>query len=150
MSQLRTSYLQEFPAPGSPPGPMQTVTYTRYAAVTVNATFQGESTGPYKVIFLFGTYGQGKEQIQVYDLMSGEHDNVGLGNLLTEHGYPEAFLQSRLRDNLIIAGWIRTNEMPALSCSAVKADLCCSKGRCGISETDLNRDLSGPFPDSRN
>lgn len=146
ISQLLTWSLQEIKGPGSPPQPMQTLTYTRYAAFTVNATFRNESTGPYKALFLFGTYGKGKEQILAYDLMSGEHDNVGLGNILTEHGYPEAFLQSRLRENPVIASWIRANEMPASSCNAVKVDLCCSKGRCGISETDLNKDLSAPIP----
>jgi hypothetical protein len=146
MSEFKTGAIQEYKGPGLLPEPLQTLTYTRYAAFTVNATFQGESTGPYKAIFIFGTYGHGKEYILPFDLLSGDHDNVGLANLLADPDYPEGFLRTRLRENPVIANWVRANEMPASSCGSVADQICCSHGRCGISQADLNRELAVPLP----
>jgi hypothetical protein len=146
MSEVGMAYVQEIAKPGSNPAPIKRVVYTRYAAYTVNATYQGESTGRYNAFFLFGSDDHGKAYIAAYDQISGAHDNVGLGNMLAEPGYPEGFLQSRLRENPVIANWIRRNEMPASSCTLVTGDVCCSQGRCGISQTDLNRDLATPLP----
>jgi hypothetical protein len=146
MSELGTASVQEIPQSGSKPEPLKRVVYTRYAAYTVNATYQRESTGPYKAFFLFGSDDHGKGYIAAFDLISGEHDNVGLGNMLAEPGYPTGFLQSRLREHPVIANWIRANEMPASSCASVTGDVCCSRGRCGVSQTDLNRELAAPLP----
>ena len=149
MSEFGMAYVRKILGPGSNPAPLKRIVYTRYAAYTVNATYQGESTGRYQAFFLFGSDDLGKAYIAAYDLISGAHDNVGLENMLAEPGYPEGFLQSRLREHPVIANWIRTNEMPAYSCTSVTGDVCCSQGHCGISQTDLNRDLAAPLPEPR-
>ena len=58
-------------AQASPQWSSATVTYTRYVAFTVDATYQGKSTGPHKAIFLFGTDTKGNEVIAQNDLISG-------------------------------------------------------------------------------
>ena len=146
MSDFQTGTLQEIRGPDLPLGPAQTVIYNRYAAFTVNASFQGESTGPHKAFFIFGAYGHGRESIIACDPITGEHDNVGLSDLLAEPDYPEGFLRGKLRENPEIADWVRSNEMPASSCGSPTGKVCCSRGRCGISEADLNRDLATPLP----
>lgn len=146
MSLFQTASVQELKADGSPPSPPKKVTYTRYAAFTVNASFQGESTGFYSAFFVFGADADGKQYLEAYDAISGEHDNVSLSSILSEPGYPEGFLRGSLREHPAIASWIRVNEVAASSCILAKENLCCSKGRCGISTEDFNRDLSTPLP----
>jgi hypothetical protein len=136
---------------GSPQWSTVPVTYTRYAAFTVDATFAGQSTGTHKAIFFFGTDPNGKEYVAVNDLLSGTQ---ALWAALQKPMYPTGLLSSNLRELPAVAGWLRSNEMPvASSCAAGsvagKHDLCCTKGRCGLSVTDLNRDLAAPLPRPR-
>lgn len=123
------------------------VTYTRYVAFTVDASLDGKSSGPHKALFLFGTDAKGKEFVSEQDLIT---DHAGVWQLLATPTYPAGFLQSPLRNTPAVAGWIRSNEMPASSCNATKRDVCCSNGRCGISQIDLNRDLATPLPSLKN
>jgi hypothetical protein len=119
------------------------VTYTRYAAFTVNATLQGRTTGPHKAIFFFGSDPRGNEVIAINDMMSGSQ---ALWDSVSKPTYPAGLLSSKLRDTPIVAEWLRRNEMPASSCNPAKHDICCSQGHCGISVVDLNRELSKPLP----
>lgn len=119
------------------------VTYTRYVAYTVDASLDGKSTGPHKALYLFGTDTNGKEFVSQQDLISG--GTTGTWQLLVTPTYPAGFLQSPLRNTPAVSGWIRANEMPASSCDATRREVCCSHGRCGISQTDLNRDLAAPM-----
>lgn len=59
--------------------------------------------------------------------------------------YPGAFLSSDVRDVPVVATWVRSHEMATSAC-AVAGELCCSRGHCGISESDLNRELAAPLP----
>lgn len=124
-----------------------TVTYTRYVAFTVDATYQGKSTGPHKAIFLFGTDTTGNEVIAQNDLISGSQV---LWDSLKQPYYPAGLLQSRLRETAVIANWIRQNEMPSSSCSSSStADLCCVQGKCGLSSSLVEKDLATPINTSR-
>lgn len=120
------------------------VTYTRYAAFTADLSFQGKTTGPHRAIFLFGVDPGGNEFVAENDLVSGTQ--IGIWHLLQTPSYPAGFLRSKLREIPAVSTWIRANEMPASSCNQTRLDVCCSHGRCGISQTDLNRDLSAPLP----
>lgn len=134
--KLASKYWYQFP-----------VTYTRYAAFTVDASFQGRSTGPHKAIFLFGTDGKGKEVVAQNDLLSGP---TPLWNVRQQPSYPEGLLRSKIRDVPVVANWIRANVMPAADCTETRGDLCCTHDRCGISETDMNRDLATKLPTPKN
>lgn len=124
------------------------VTFTRYAAFTVDASLDGKSSGPHKALYLFGTDSKGKEFVAEQDLITGGHS--GMWQLLITPNYPAGFLQSALRNTPAVSAWIRSNEMPASSCDATKHNVCCLHGRCGISQTDINRDLATPLPLSKN
>lgn len=124
----------------TPPG----LTFTRYAAYTVDVTFQGKSSGPHRAIFFFGSDANGKEVVAPNDMISGPGI---LYNIRDIPAYPGAFLSSNVRDVPVISTWIRYQEMPAGACSTTPNEsLCCSHGRCGISQTDLNRELAAPLP----
>lgn len=121
------------------------INYTRYAAFTVDLTFDGKSVGPYKALFLFGTNGSGKEaNSAMLDPISGNALVATAGH----DTYPAGLFQTRMRELPQVADWIRANEMPAASCSTPH-EVCCSHGRCGISQADVNRDLSKPVPQER-
>jgi hypothetical protein len=121
--------------------------FTRYAAYTVNATLQGRSTAPHRAIFFFGYDASGKEVITPEDPL----DDTGiLYHIQDDAAYPGAFLSSNVRDVPVVAAWVRSHEMPSVSCSATARTLCCSQGHCGISQSDINRDLAAPLPPSRN
>jgi hypothetical protein len=132
---------------GSPQRSAGPVSYTRYAAFTVDATFQGKSTGPHQAIFFFGTDAHGHEVVAINDLISGPQ---ALWQMFDHNIYPTGLLSSKLRETPLVATWIRANEMPALNCDATKHDVCCSHGRCGISTRDLNRDLATSLPLPKN
>jgi hypothetical protein len=124
----------------TPPG----LTFTRYAAYTVDVTFQGKSGGPHRAIFFFGRDANGKEIVAPNDMISGPGI---LYNIRDIPVYPGAFLSSDVRDVPVVSAWARSHEMTTSACSTVpKEALCCSLGRCGISQTDLNRELAAPFP----
>lgn len=123
-------------------------TFTRYAAYTVNATFQGKSTGPHRALFLFETDASGKEISNPHDLITGEGL---LYHVLDDPAYPGAFLSSDWRDVPVVAAWVRSHELSGAACSAAAAKtICCSGGRCGISQADLNRDLAAALPSPKN
>jgi hypothetical protein len=123
-------------------------TFTRYAAYTINATFQGKSTGPHRAIFLFGTDASGKEVISPQDYITGKGM---LYHVLDDPAYPGAFLSSDKRDVPVVAAWVRSHEISAPSCSAAAVKtICCSGGYCGISPVDFNRDMAVPLPVSKN
>lgn len=119
------------------------VTYSEYAAFTVNASYQGRSTGPHKAIFLFGTDAHGNKFIVPNDLLSG---GQALADLLMKPTYPSGLLQSRMREIPMIAEWIRLNTVSTSECLSKQSDLCCTQGKCGLSSVDINRDLSQPLP----
>lgn len=124
------------------------VALTSYAAYTVNATFEGKSTGPHRAIFFFGHDASGKEVISPFDYISA----VGmLYHVMDDPAYPGAFLSSDVRDVPVVSTWVRSHEISAPACSAAAAKtICCSGGRCGISQADLNRDLAAALPSPKN
>jgi hypothetical protein len=119
--------------------------FTRYAAYTANATLQGRSTAPHRAIFFFGHDASGKEVVNPV-----EDDTGILYHIQDEAAYPGAFLSSDVRDVPVVAAWVRSHEMPSASCSATARTLCCLQGRCGISQSDINRDLAAPLPPAKN
>lgn len=120
---------------------------TRYAAYTVNATLQGKSTAPHRAIFFFGHDASGKGVINPVDPI----DDTGiLYHVQDELAYPGAFLSSDVRDVPVVAAWVRSHEMPSASCSEAARTLCCSQGHCGISQSDINRELAAPLPPAKN
>jgi len=64
---------------------------TRYAAYTVEATFQGKSTGPYRAFFLFGVDAHGNELAAPTDLVT---DSGLLFNDLSTPAYLGHFSQA--------------------------------------------------------
>lgn len=120
------------------------VTYTRYAAFTVNATFQGKFSGPHKGIFFFGRDARGNEFVADNDLISGQNS---LWDALNYRGDDiSGILRGKIRETPVVADWLRKNVMPAASCSAKSHVICCSGGHCGISPLEFNRTLSIPLP----
>ena len=126
-------------------GKSNPVTFTRYAAFTVDVSLDGKSTAPHKALWLFGTDSHGKQFVAENDLISGT--GTKLSSILAAPEYPSGLLQTKLRENPNVSTWLRSNEMPAASCGVpAHSDLCCSKGRCGISPVDFNRDMPAPLP----
>lgn len=120
--------------------------FTRYVAYTVSATLQGSSTAPHRAIFFFGHDARDKEVISPQDPL----DDTGiLYHIQDDPAYPGAFLSSDVRDVPVVAAWVRSHEMPSASCNAAARTLCCSQGNCGISQSDINRELAAPLPPPR-
>jgi hypothetical protein len=123
-------------------------TFDRYAAYTIDATLQSQSTGPHRAIFFFGHDANGKQVVAPNDPISGPGI---LFNVLDVPSYPAAFLTTNIRDVPVVATWVRSHEMPVAACStAANRAICCAGGRCGISQADLNRDLAMPLPKVKN
>lgn len=118
-------------------------TYIRYATFTVNLTFQGKSTGPYKAAFLFGKGAEGKTAIVPLDAIGA---GQLLGDVLHQSAYPSDVLKSKLREQPVMDRWIRANRLPMARCSAARADLCCADGRCALPEASVARDLAVQLP----
>lgn len=133
---------------GSPQWGGDNVTYKRYAAFTANLTFQGQSSGPYKAIFFFGTDAKGNEYIAINDLVAQQPLWYMVNQRIDESG----LLLGKIRESPVVADWIRNNVTDSsASCTLTgPPDLCCAHGRCGISQTDFNRDLSVPLPPPNN
>lgn len=119
------------------------ITYTRYAAFTVNVTFQGRSTGPHKAIFFFGTDSTGKQFVSGNDLESG---TTALYYFANHPAELSGLMLGKLREMPVVAEWLRNNVVPASSCSSDAQSVCCDHGRCGISPIEFNKDLSVPLP----
>lgn len=128
---------------GSPQWSDLPVTYTRYAAFTVSSTYKGKSSGPHRAIFFFGKDPHGNEVVAENDLISGPQ---ALWDSLKQSAYPSGLLQTKLRETPVIADWIRANEISSPTCQSSKRDLCCVGGKCGLSQSDVNKDLSSPLP----
>lgn len=123
------------------------ITYTRYAAFTVNVRLQGKSSGPHRAIFFFGNDIKGREYVAENDLISGGE----LGYALYPNNDPSGLLLGKIREAPIVANWLRNNVMPASDCPAsTQHAWCCSHGRCGISPVDFNKDLAIPLPGPKN
>jgi hypothetical protein len=106
------------------------LTFTRYAAYTVDVTFQGKSSGPHRAIFFSGRDANGKEVVAPNDMISGPGI---LYNIRDIPAYPGAFLSSDVRDVPVVAAWVRSHEMPTSVCGTTpKEALCCSHGRCEL------------------
>ena len=121
----------------------QPVTFSSYVSYTVDAAFQGQSTGPHAATVWFGHDAEGKEVYTFRDPISGPGI---LHHILETPAYPTAFLTTSEREIPVVAAWVRAHEMPSASCGTTARTLCCSHGHCGLSQTDLNRDLSTPLP----
>jgi hypothetical protein len=121
--------------------------FTRYAAYTVTATLQGKSTAPHRAVFFFAHDASGKEVVNPEDPID---DAGSLYHIQDVRAYPGAFLSSDVRDVPVVAAWVRSHEMPSASCGGAARTLCCAGGRCGLSQTDLNHDLSLPLPKPKN
>ncbi len=123
------------------------VTYEHYAAFSVGATFQGKTSGTHKALFLFGHDAKGQSVVVPNDLITGTQL---LWYVLQNTVDPSGLLRSTLREQPILRDWLASNVMPASSCSVNSThDYCCSRGRCGISPIDFNRDLAMSLPASR-
>jgi hypothetical protein len=123
------------------------VNYTRYAAFTVNVTFQGKSTGPHKAIFFFGTDPRGKQFVSGNDLMSGTDALYYFAN------HPiklSGLMLGKLRETPAVGDWLRNNLAPASSCSPDAQGMCCAHGHCGVSPIEFNKDFSVPLPAPKN
>ena len=118
------------------------ITYTRYAAFTVNATFQGRSTGPHKAIFFFGHDAHGKEFVSGNDFKSGASPLYYFSNHPLELS---GLLLGKLRETPAVRNWLANNVAPASYCSPDAQAVCCQHGHCGLSPYEFNRDLSIPL-----
>lgn len=120
------------------------IAFTRYAAFTVNATFEGKSSGPHKAIFLFGKGQDGKpEFVADNDLITGQNPVWYFLNNPTDLS---GILLGRLREAPVVADWMRNNVMPASDCPRNSEVACCSHGRCGLAPVPFNQDMSVPLP----
>ena len=93
-------------------------------------------------MFLFGKDPTGK------DMASPQNPVLDFSGSLPTGGesfYPGGLMHSHLRDVPILSNWLAAQAMPASSCSTIKKQLCCSGSRCGISENDLQEELSTPL-----
>jgi hypothetical protein len=119
--------------------------WQRYASYTVTVTFQGKTIGPYKALFFFGHNAKGDEAIEPRDSIT---DNVGLGEVLAQHLFPDAFVLTKLRTYPVVANWLAANQASGPNCSAGKGDVCCDlvKLQCGPGREDMAVGLARPLP----
>lgn len=136
-------------APQWQPSSMPLVTYTRYAAFTVNVILQGKSSGPHKAIVFFGTDSKGKECAAWNDLISGPSPLDNFANNLSI-GEPSGLLLGKFREAPVVANWLRANLVSDTNCAQNRRTLCCSRGHCGISSTAFNQAMSTPLPEPKN
>ena len=118
------------------------VVYDRYATFLVTSTYKGRTTGPYKALFLFGKNSSGEEVAAPQDLYS---DTTALQAAAFGLPYPSGILHTHLREVPILADWLNATQIPAQTCSTTKLDLCCSNSKCGISQVNLQHELSIPL-----
>ena len=119
------------------------VVFTRYAAFTVTTTFQGQSVGPYKAIFLFGKLKSGAEIRVSVDPFASQ----AVGLALSLQAYPAGLLRTNLRDLPSISAWVAANRIKDTRCSTINPGLCCVNDHCGLAEASVSRDLAMPVPD---
>lgn len=119
------------------------VAYTHYVTFTATVTFQGKTVGPYQAIFFIGKSGA-QEVITSNDVISGQL----VSDALSSDFYPSGLVSSSLRKQPAIAQWLKDNTIPTSSCSAAAAGhhLCCSQGRCGLSEAEVTSAMATPLP----
>jgi len=151
---------QEAPAPPPPAGANMTFTevypllgnkvppdlaWQRYASYTVTVSFEGQSRGPYKALFIFGHDAKGNEVLEPHDLTT---DSSGLVYSLHQALFPEPLLLGTLRTYPVVAKWLFENQMPDSACSPGRRDICCDlvKLKCGPGRTDEATLLSQPLP----
>jgi hypothetical protein len=78
------------------------ITYTSYAAYTVNLSYQGKSV-TYKAMYLFGRNSKGGEQATPGDAVLALS---GLSFEAPQDLYPKGLLQSHIRDVPILSNWL--------------------------------------------
>jgi len=119
--------------------------WQRYASYSVRVSYQGKTVGPYKALFLFGHDPQGNEVIAPQD---GTTNAASLGNALTMHLFPDAFVSTRLRKLPVVASWLNANQRLDATCLVGKGDVCCdlTKLKCAPGQIDLTDALSKPLP----
>jgi len=119
--------------------------WQRYASFTVAVTFQGKTRGPYHALFIFGHDTKGNEVVEPIDENT---DVFGLGNVVHETLFPDAFVSSRLRTVPVVANWLQVRQSSDPSCSVGKGDVCCDleKLTCGPGQADVTKALSKPLP----
>jgi hypothetical protein len=118
------------------------VVYEQYVSFTVTTTFQGRTVGPYKAMFLFGRNSKG-------ELIAAPEDMVNQGSALFDAAnyslYPAGLLQTSLRSADVVKGWFRQTALSGNACAVGQAKLCCVGTRCGVSDYDLQQELSSPI-----
>jgi hypothetical protein len=110
--------------------------YTRYASVSVKATFQGRSRS-YHALFLFGTDSAGKERVLPVDTVTG----TALSFYIANSAYPGTLLETDLRKIPVVAQWLRENVVAGAV--AGKREVTCNLEtlRCGLAMEDVQRAL---------
>lgn len=121
--------------------------WQRYASYTVAVSFQGESRGPYKAMFLFGHDAQGNEVVEPVDTITGA---TGLAYAMHDYLFPEVFLRTHLRNYPVVTDWLNANQMSDAACSVGQHDVCCDliRLKCGPGREDMVDALSKPLPQS--
>ena len=117
------------------------VAYDRFASFTVIARLGGRTGAPYKAMFLFGRDSNGKELVVPADMLI---EGSALWKVLNFSYYPDALLQSKLRETPVVSAWVQTHT--GGECNATRADLCCKGDRCDLPRDAVARDLSRPLP----
>lgn len=114
--------------------------WTRYANYSVVVHFKGQSIGPYRAMFFFGT-SKGQEVVAAQDLLT---DDQALYYVLQQPIYPTGLLRTTLRSG--VAGrWLDDNKLPAGRCHPGKHEVCCVESQCGIADADLESELAAPL-----
>lgn len=119
------------------------IVYERYAAFTVTATFQGETVGPYKAIFFFGSDAEGREAVSPQDQIS---DAQALYDVISHPLYPSGLLRTHLRETKVVSDWLKATRNTSPSCAAGTGNLCCDGLKCGVADLDVANELAKPLP----
>jgi hypothetical protein len=121
--------------------------YSRYAAFTVTALFQGRSRTVH-AIFLFGANAQGIEQLLVADTIAG----TAVGDFGPQTVvYPAILLKTSYRARPVVADWLKSQQVFDAACKPGKEEVCCNPAtlECGVAAQDVNSSLSKPVPVSQ-
>jgi hypothetical protein len=122
--------------------------FSRYAAYSVTASYQGNVIGPYKAIFFFGKDAKGNDTFQPNDnMLSPGTLSMAMGNVL----YPKTFLKTSMRRVPLISEWLQSTQMAGQSCSTWQTDnVCCDLAtlKCGIATDVLRDEMAKPLPPS--
>ncbi|HEU5415415.1 MAG TPA: hypothetical protein VFW31_16730 [Candidatus Angelobacter sp.] len=109
--------------------------YKRYAAISVTATYDGQSRS-YRSLFLFGTDPSGLERVLPVDTVVG---GPALTFFLNNSVYPAVLFEPEISKIGFVSQWLRSNAITGIGAGQVQCDI--QSLKCSVAAADVTRVL---------